>query len=583
MRIPCRRVNAIKIKGKEMFELSKLRRAAPSGANTREKAGKTKLGCSLIFAAGALCASLHGAAASGPIVATQEGRIQGVISNGVAEFLGVPYATPPLGNLRWKPPKKHEPWTNVLKTTAYAPICAQITTLGVFAGPANNNEDCLYLNVFTPNLDPSAKLPVIFWIHGGGNLDGETPGYDGSKMASDGKTVVVTLAYRLNLMGWLAHPALDDEGHLFGNYGILDQQLVLKWVQRNIAQFGGDKNNVTVGGQSAGAVDTGFNMVSPLAAGLFDRAICQSLCPAPLTPGGFQVPLATAETKGIALSVAAGCGSGTDAATAKCLRSLTAAQLVALGGGGAYSSGQGVIDGQIVPDKPMTLFGNGQFNHMPFMNGNTEDEQTFFLAITEYASGPPRVPPTAAQYLNYVNTHYAPPRYPAGTSAAILAHYPLSAYASPELAWNRIGTDSAICGQRILDKVLAPQIPVYAYEFDDQTAPFYFPKMPGFLELAYHTADIQYLFPLWHGGPDGIQHALNKKQTDLSDQLVAAWTNFAWTGNPNGLGNYPWPRYTNSTINPAWLLQDIPVLSTLTDTQYSTLRNCDLWDPLAPY
>jgi para-nitrobenzyl esterase len=231
----------------------------------------------------------------------------------------------------------------------------------------------------------------------------------------------------------------------------------------------------------------------------------------------------------------------------------------------------------------MTAFANGQFNHMPFMNGNTEDEQTFFLAITEYFSGPPRVPPTAAQYLNYVNTHYAPPRYPAGTSAAILAHYPLSAYASPELAWNRVGTDSAICGQRILDKVLAPQIPVYAYEFDDRTAPFYFPKMPGFLSLAYHTADIQYLFPLWHGGPDGIQHPLNKKQTDLSDQLVAAWTNFAWTGNPNGLGNYPWPRYKKSAIKPAWLLQDIPVLSTLTDTQYSTLRNCDLWDPLAPY
>ena len=121
----------------------------------------------------------------------------------------------------------------------------------MFAGPANNNEDCLYLNVFTPNLDPSARLPVIFWIHGGGNLDGETPGYDGSKMAADGKTVVVTVEYRLNLMGWLANPALDNEGHTFGNYGILDQLLALKWVRQNIAKFGGDKNNVTIGGQSA--------------------------------------------------------------------------------------------------------------------------------------------------------------------------------------------------------------------------------------------------------------------------------------------------------------------------------------------
>jgi para-nitrobenzyl esterase len=171
-------------------------------------------------------------------------------------------------------------WANVLKATEFAPICAFVTTLGVFSGPPNNNEDCLYLNVFTPNLDPSARLPVIVWIHGGGNIDGETPGYDGSKLAADGKTVVVTIEYRLNLMGFLAHPALDGEGHPFGNYGILDQQAVFKWVARNIAGFGGDKDNVTVGGQSAGAVDTGVHMVSPLAAGLFHRGICQSFCSA---------------------------------------------------------------------------------------------------------------------------------------------------------------------------------------------------------------------------------------------------------------------------------------------------------------
>ena len=200
----------------------------------------------------------------------------GLHQNGVAEFLGVPYAQPPLGNLRWKPSKKHEPWAGVLTTTAYAPTCAQVVTLGVFAGPANNNEDCLYLNVFTPNLDPSARLPVIFWIHGGGYVDGESNDYDASKLASDGKTVVVTINYRLNLMGFLAHPALDDEGHLWGNYGALDWQLALKWVQRNIAKFGGDKNNVTVGGQSAGAGATSIAVISPLFTGLFNRAIYES-------------------------------------------------------------------------------------------------------------------------------------------------------------------------------------------------------------------------------------------------------------------------------------------------------------------
>ncbi len=471
----------------------------------------------------------------GPVVQTAEGPVRGFIKDGVYEFLGIPYAAPPIStdptaapcsptNLRWCPPVRHERWTEVLNATAYAPICAQTNEFGVFAGPPNDNEDCLFLNVFTPKLRESGRLPVIVWIHGGGNVDGETPGYDGSRLAAEG-TVVVSMEYRLNVMGWLAHPALDHEGHLFGNYGVLDQQLALKWVQSNIAEFGGDKDNVTVGG----------------------------------------------------------CGSGRDAATAACLRGLTSTQVETIAGKGNFIGGQGIIDGQIVPSQPMTLFANGQFNHVPLINGNTEDEHTFFLAITEYNSNTDnalRTPTTAAQYVNHVNATYATPPYPAGTAAAVLALYPLSAYATPELAYNRVGTDSAICGQRILDKILAPQIPVYVYEFDDRTAPFYFPQMPGFTSLAYHTADIQYLFPLWHGGPDGIEHPLNARQLNLSDELVAAWTNFARTGNPNGHGNKPWPRYTTEP-GPAWLRQDLRGLSTLTDTQYSALRHCDFWDPLA--
>ncbi len=559
-----------------------MRADAPQNSGASKIKRKANLCLGAVVALGTLCASLHGAsAAPGPLVGTQEGIVKGVISNGVAEFLGIPYAEPPIGNLRWKPPRNHAPWAGVLTTQAYAPICAFITTLGPFSGPANNNEDCLYLNVFTPNLDPSARLPVIVWIHGGGNVDGETPGYDGSKLASDGKTVVVTLAYRLNLMGWFAHPSIDDEGHYFGNYGILDQQAVLKWVQRNIAKFGGDKNNVTLGGQSAGAADTSYNMVSPLATGLFHRAICESWCSLRTL-----ATTAAAEAKGSAFSVAAGCGSGAGPATAKCLRNLTAAQVEALAGTASANSQYitGVmLDPNVLPVQQYTAFSTGQYMHIPVLNGDTEDEWNFFLGITEYFSGPPRVPPTAAQYLNFVNTTFATPPYPAGTPAKVLANYPLAAFASPLLAWNRVETDTTICSQRRLDKILAPAVPLYTYEFDDQTAPLYFPKMPGFVSLAYHTSDIQYLFPLWHGGPapPSVIHTLNKKQQDLSDQLVAAWTNFAWTGNPNGLGNYPWPRHTNSSITPQWLIQDIPVLSTLTDPQYDALRKCDFWDALA--
>ncbi len=581
-----------------MSKLSKLWVGARSRLDRsripNHKLSKTSLGLSAILAAGALCASLHGAAAApGPLVGTQEGIVKGVINNGVAEFLGVPYATPPLGNLRWKPSKKHDPWAGVLTTQAYGPTCAQITTLGVFAGPANNNEDCLYLNVFTPNLDPSARLPVIFWIHGGGNVDGESNDYDASKLASDGKTVVVTINYRLNLMGFLAHPALDDEGHLFGNYGNLDQLLALKWVKNNIAKFGGDKNNVSVGGQSAGAQDTGVAVVSPLFTGLFDRAIYESAVPVNLTP------LSIALSRGNGFAAAAGCTSGSNTAIAKCLRNLTAAQVEALAGTAsaqsAYISGP-LIDGAIIPQQPIQAWHNGQFNHMPMMNGRTFDEANFSLGITEYFTNTDnslRTPPTAAQYINFVNTTYTAPNavppglpYPAGTAAKVLAQYPLSAYASPQLAWDAVVSDSVdACVARHNNKLLASQVPLYGYSFDDRTAPSYFPKMPGFQFLAYHTSDIQYLFPLYHGGPapPSFIHPLNKKQTDLSDQLVAAWTNFAWTGNPNGLGNYPWPKFPNGTVKPAYLSQNIPVLSTYTDAQYSALHKCDFWDTILPY
>ncbi len=174
---------------------SRLSAEARQGSNTSQMTRKAKLGLGAVFALGTLCAAWDGAVADpSPVVQTKDGPVQGIVTDGVAQFLGIPYAAPPVGNLRWKPPKAPEAWTQVLQATKYAPICALSTTLGVFSGPANNNEDCLYLNVFTPNLDTSARLPVIVWIHGGGNVDGETHGYDGSKMASDGKTVVVTLA-----------------------------------------------------------------------------------------------------------------------------------------------------------------------------------------------------------------------------------------------------------------------------------------------------------------------------------------------------------------------------------------------------
>ncbi|TMH76330.1 MAG: carboxylesterase family protein, partial [Betaproteobacteria bacterium] len=242
-----------------------------------------------VLAAGTLTMSVKAqgdnASEDGPVVSTAEGPIRGFVKNGVGIFLGIPYAAPPVGNLRWRAPQAVEHWHAPRDATQFGSSCPQVTELGAFAGPGSINEDCLYLNVFTSNFGHNgSRNPVLVWIHGGGNVDGESSDYDGSKLATGGPigrpTVVVTMNYRMGLFGFLAHPALDNEGHPFGNYGILDQQAVLRWVQRNIEAFGGDPGRVTLGGQSAGAIDTGASMLSPMATGLFQRAIFQS---APVT------------------------------------------------------------------------------------------------------------------------------------------------------------------------------------------------------------------------------------------------------------------------------------------------------------
>ncbi|VFU10535.1 carboxylesterase/lipase family protein [Methylocella tundrae] len=572
-----------------MSKLSKLWRRLRSRADTLRASG-AGFALSLLFATSAALTPLQADAAGKLRVETKEGPVKGFLNNGVAEFLGIPYAAPPIGNLRWRPPQKHERWTNVLHATAYGPSCAQIYELGLFAGPANNNEDCLYINVFTPDVDPAGKekLPVMFWSYGGAAVDGESNDYDGSKLARDGHTVVVTFNYRQNLFGFLAHPALDHEGHLFANYGILDNQFALKWVKRNIEKFGGDPNNVTVFGQSAGARNTGSEVLSPLAKGLFNRAIFES--------GAIPIetPLSIAEAKGTAFAVAAGCGSLSDAATAKCLRSLSAARVESFAGtttssNGAYLAGL-ITDGQILPLPAIDQYLSGNFNHVPIINGNAENEGNFFIVLTEYFESP-RAPLTEAQFVAYVNSVYSgnagpggsPPAYPPGTVAAVLAQYPLSAYPSPQLQWGALETDANYsCISRHMDQILASQVPLYTYEFRDQTAPFYYPPMPGFASLAYHTSDIQYYWPLYHGG-QGTPHPLNSKQEELSDQLVTAWTNFAWTGNPNGQGNKPWPRY--KAPNGLFLAEDIKPagLSTFTADQFSAEHHCDFWDKLLVY
>jgi para-nitrobenzyl esterase len=533
------------------------------------------------------------AVANGPLVRTSDGPVKGFIKSDANTFLGIPYAAPPVGRLRWRPPQRPDPWRKTLKATAYGPTCPQVTTLGVFAGPTSVNEDCLYVNVFAPRRPQGArpaKLPVFVWIHGGGNVDGESNDYDGSKLANGGRyggsdTVVVTINYRLGLLGFLANPALDREGHAFGNYGTMDIQAALRWVRRNIAGFGGDASDVTLGGQSAGASETGANVISPRSKGLFERAIFES------SPTSTFPPLSLAVSRGTGFAQAAGC-SGDGARAAACLRHLTVQQILQLQGtanaNGPYVNGP-MVDGTIIPITPQQAWTTGNYNHMPMLGGNVKDEQNFTLGISEYFSGPPMQPITADQYQTAVRTTYggnagpggAPPAYPAGTADKVLAEYPVSNYATPQLADDAAFTDPGACRALHVDNLLSTTVPVYAYEFDYQHAPYYFPSMPGYQPLAAHTIDIQFLFPLWHGGQLGVSHPLNADETRLSDQLVAAWTNFASKGNPNPTGSSRWPRFAGS--NGSMLSENVPSSSTMSASQFAAMHHCDFWNQILVY
>jgi para-nitrobenzyl esterase len=501
----------------------------------------------------------------------------------VRKFLGIPYAAPPVGPLRWRPPRPHAAWAKPLEATAFAHTCPQNNEAAVFAGPPSATEDCLYLNVFTTNVARRGRNPVLLWIHGGGWFDGESNDYDGSKLALGGPagpTVVVTIDYRLGLLGFLAHPALDAEGHAFADYGMMDQQFALDWVQQNIAAFGGDPDNVTIGGQSAGAVSVAANLASPTAAGLFHRALLRS------GPSIAFVPLGLAEKRGANFAAAAGCRTDASAAAAACLRRLAVDDILKLQSGSPdYLTGL-IMDGAVLPIAADRAWAAGRFNRVPIISGTVEDEGGFVASLNEYFNGPL----TAKQYVGLVTTIYTgstniyngpggipgvPPFYPHGTDKKVLARYPLAAYASPSLAERAVLTDTEACRARHLDHLLSRWVPLYAYEFRDRNAPWYFPRL-SFPHGAAHTIDLQFLFPFWHGGPLGISHPLSLREHRLSDEMVAAATTFMERGDPNRVGNHPWPRYEAGS--PAYLAENVPSLSTFGEAEFSAAHKCAFWD-----
>ena len=327
-----------------------------------------------------LVCGCNGGSVAPDTVRTESGVVRGVHTGSVDAFLGIPYAAPPVGELRWLPPRPYGAWQGVLEAFEFGSECAQP---GAAPGQTAGSENCLFLNVYRPHAvadTPAPRpLPVMVWIHGGGLtvLSGafEHP----PALLEDGNVVVVSMNYRLGVLGFFAHPAIDAEGHLNANYGLMDQQFAMQWVRRNIAAFGGDPRRITIFGTSAGALSVYSHLTSPTAADLFQRAIAQS--------GSYKglvsyeksiVPLAEAEIAGVALADRLDCSS------ASCLRAVPIASLVAQQPvGNSYP----IIDGAVLTQRPQAAFASGQFNRVPVIAGTSHDDYRFVVAI-DYDFGP---------------------------------------------------------------------------------------------------------------------------------------------------------------------------------------------------
>jgi para-nitrobenzyl esterase len=463
----------------------------------------------------------------GFLVRTTSGPLRGVARpDGGAEFLGIPYAQPPVGDLRWHEPLPVKPWSGVLTAGSFGAPCAQPVMADWNRHDAETGkEDCLFLNVMTPVWPAKQRLPVMLWLHGGGNEGGSASNafYKDGTLIRHG-VLLVTVNYRLGIFGFFAHPALSAESshHGSGNYGLMDQILALRWVRENIANFGGDPNNITVFGNSAGAIDTGLLMTSGLSKDLFQRAIAES----GTSFSHSLSPLAVAEKAGEAF--AANLKLPTGAEGLKQLRQLTAQQLL------AFKSSQSPylhfgpdIDGWVIARQPASVFAAGQEAAIPLLFGTTARE----LGAAIYHI------PTALDALRKTIADFY-----GGLAPQALAAYGLAEGAQ--------ASDDPLYGspadQWAADLVLrcpataqggwhsAAHYPTYEYEFVH--------AIPGQEALgAVHGADLPYVFGYF---PKRGNIAGNFTDVDiqLADLMESYWTNFAKTGNPNFAGLPEWPQ-----------------------------------------
>ncbi|WP_328328053.1 carboxylesterase family protein [Kribbella sp. NBC_00382] len=465
-----------------------------------------------------------------PVVRTDAGDVRGVVHDDHRVFNGIPYAAPPVGDLRWTPPAPVKPWTGERAAIKPGSPCPQVKS--AIADLSSDNEDCLFLNLTTPHsASPQNKKPVMVWIHGDGAI-GSGDQFDPTRLAVDGDVVVITFNYRLGVFGAFGHPELEDSGTI----GLQDQRAVLRWVQRNVAAFGGDPGNVTLFGVSYGATATGAHLMSSLSRGLFHKVIMQSgftlmdLPAGALYPGIPALPwlgwttTAGSASQGQALAKQLGCED------LACLRKVPVAKILAvpqvMNIFQAYALGNAQL-----PADPAQALADGNFAEVPVLAGTTRDEHTTFVAFFRELAGQPV---TAAGYPELLRTAFG------ADAQKVLAEYPLKDYPTPARAWASVITDRMWAQAQLRqNQLLSAKNPLWFYEFADRDAPTDIPFPKGFDPGAWHGGDVGYLFRDAEGAA-----AMRPDQVALSDTMIAYWTNFAHRGDPNGSGVPEWKRFS---------------------------------------
>ena len=511
------------------------------------------------------------AAAQTPVtVQTDHGPVVGTQTD-TRSFLGIPYAAPPVGDLRWRTPQPAMPWTTPRDATQFGSVCPQ-TVIALFAQPGETpgtvkgNEDCLTLNIYTPvGATPQSQLPVMTWIHGGSFIAGSSVAYNGAELARKYGVIVVTLNYRLGALGWLSLPALSAEaGGQSGNYGLQDQQAALRWVQTNIAAFGGDPAKVTVVGESAGGNSVCAHLVSPQSAGLFRGAIIQSgLCTSP----GNAVTLAQAETRNTRYATNLGC-QATDLA---CLRNVDLQKLLAGKVPGLRPASNlvwsPVYASTTLPLQLRDAFETGRFNRVPVINGTNHDEGRLFVQVASPDGKP-----------------ISPVLYWGGTGLTVglintsrtLARYPYRRYGTPALAFATMFTDAVFsCTALRVNQALSKYVPVYAFEFNDPQAATLI-KSPSDLPGlgSHHSSSLAYAFQAPVAGLSDPA-LFTPAQRTLSDAFSGAWMAFVKTGNPNAAGT-AWAPFATTRGN----VQEFTPTGVQQSLNFATDHQCGYWLPL---